>query len=335
MTSQPPRPETIEKLEAAVFSSFAMLAGMQLDLFTPLKDGPMNVGQLAQALSVGSAKLEPLLYSLVAAGLLTVQGQRFSNTPESDHFLVRGKPTYLGGRHENFSFQWNSTLMTSESIRASAAQAKLDFHDLTPEQQESFFRGLHPATLAAGRMLTTRYDFSAYRNLLDLGGGSGGLAIGVTEECPHIHATVGELPEVVAFTQRFIEEAGTKDRLSVTSTDALSGSINGSFDAVVMCNFIQVLSQDQARSALKNVIKAIEPGGDLYILGRILDDGRLSPANALNGNLFFLNIYDGGQAYTERQHHDWLAEAGFGSIERTTLPDGRSLLVARKPAERN
>ena len=43
MTSQPPRSETIEKLDAAVYPSFAMLAGMQLDLFTPLKDGPMNV----------------------------------------------------------------------------------------------------------------------------------------------------------------------------------------------------------------------------------------------------------------------------------------------------
>jgi len=332
MASQPPRPETIEKLEAAVFPSFAMLAGMQLDLFTPLKDGPMNVVELAQALSVGSTKLEPLLYSLVAAGLLTVEGQRFCNTPESDHFLVRGKPTYLGGRHENFSFQWNSTLRTSESIRAGAAQAKLDFHDMTPEQEESVHRGLHPATLNAGRMLPTRYDFSAYRTLLDLGGGSGGLAIGVTEVCPQIHATVGELPEVVAITQRFIAEAVTKDRLSVISADALSGSISGSYDAVVMCNFIQVLSQDQARSALKNVIKVVEPGGDLYILGRVLDDSRLSPANALNGNLFFLNIYDGGQAYTERQHRDWLTEAGFGSIERSVLPNGQSIIVARRPS---
>lgn len=332
MTTQPLRPKTIEKLEAAVFPSFAMLAGMKLDLFTPLKDGPMNVGELAQALGVGPTKLEPLLYSLVDAELLTVEGKRFSNTPESDHFLVRGKPTYQGGRHEQFSFQWNSTLKTVESIRAGAAQAKLDFHELTPAQEESFYRGLHPASLAAGHMLPNRYDFSGYRNLLDLGGGSGGLAIGVTEECPHIHATVGELPEVVAITQRFIAEAGTKDRLSVMPADLLSGSMNGSFDAVVMCKFIQVLSQEEARSALKNVIKVVEPGGDLYILGRVLDDSRLSPPNALNGNIFFLNIYDGGQAYTEGQHRDWLTEAGFGSMERTLLSDGQSVIVARKPS---
>ena len=104
--------------------------------------------------------------------------------------------------------------------------------------------------------------FHPNRTLLDLGGGSGGLAIGVTEECPHIHGAVGDLPEVVAITQRFIEEAETKDRLSVMSADALSGSIDGSFDAVVMSSFIQILSQDQARSAIKNVIEVLEPGAN-------------------------------------------------------------------------
>ncbi len=332
MTTQPLRPETIEKLEAAAFPSFAMLAGMQLDLFTPLKDGPMNVEELAHALGVGPTKLEPLLYSLVDAGLLTLEGERFSNTPESDHFLVRSKPTYLGERHKLFSFQWNATLKAAESIRAGAAQAKVDFQNMTPEQEESVYRGLHPGTLAAGRMLPTRYDFSAYRTLLDLGGGSGGLAIGVTEECPQIHATVGELPEVLAITQRFIQEAPTRERISVMSADILRDSINRSFDAVVICNFIQVMDQDQARTALKNVIKVVEPGGDLYIVGRVLDDSRLSPSSALNANLFFANIYDGGQAYTESQYRDWLSEAGFESVVRSAAPDERSIFVARKPS---
>ena len=112
----------------------------------------------------------------------------------------------------------------------------------------------------------------------------------------------------------------------------LSGSNNGSFDAVAMCNFIQIFSEDQAEIALKNVIKIIKPGGDLYIVGSVLDDNHLSPNTVLNMNIFFLNIYDGGQAYTEQQHRDWLAEAGFENTERTLLPDGRSIIVARKPS---
>ena len=89
MTSPPLRPDTIEKLNSAVYPSFAMVAGMQLDVFTPLKDGPLSVEHLAAALTVNPHKLRPLLYALVAAGLLTVQDERFSNTPEAAHCLVR------------------------------------------------------------------------------------------------------------------------------------------------------------------------------------------------------------------------------------------------------
>ncbi len=53
-----------------------MLAGMQLDVFTPLKDGPLTAEQLAAALNVKAEKLSPLLYALVAAELLTVEGTR-------------------------------------------------------------------------------------------------------------------------------------------------------------------------------------------------------------------------------------------------------------------
>ena len=41
MTSPQPRPETINKLRYGAESSLAMVAGVQLDVFTRLKDGPM------------------------------------------------------------------------------------------------------------------------------------------------------------------------------------------------------------------------------------------------------------------------------------------------------
>jgi hypothetical protein len=66
------------------------------------------------------------------------------------------------------------------------------------------------------------------------------LANGVTEACPHIHATVGDLLEVLAIAQRFIAETGENDRVSVMEADVLSGSINGSFDVVVMCILFRV-----------------------------------------------------------------------------------------------
>ena len=68
------RPEKIERLAMAVYPSFAMLAGMELDVFTTLKDGPLTGLQIAATLGVDPIRLPPLLYALVAADLLTVDG---------------------------------------------------------------------------------------------------------------------------------------------------------------------------------------------------------------------------------------------------------------------
>lgn len=326
------RPETIEKLRSAAGQFFGLLAGIQLDLFTPLKDGPMSAEQIAKAIGVGPAKLQPLLYALVAAGLLTVEKDLFANTSEADRFLVRSSPMYVGARRDYSTLdRWNSLLKTAWSIRSGLAQAKLDYHTTPEEGLESFYRSRHEETAAAGRNLVARYDFSCYRQLLDVGGGSGGLAIAAIEACPHLRATVVDLPTVTPITRRFVAEAGAADRVRVMAADAVNEVLTGSFDLVVLRSFIQVLSPDQVRGALQNVSAVMEPGGLIYILGSILDNSRLSPPEAVESNLYYLNIYDGGQAYTEREYKDWLAEAGFRGFERVILPNGTSIVTAKKP----
>jgi hypothetical protein len=98
------KPATILRRAYGIYPSLAMLAGMQLDLFTPLKDGPLTAAALANALSLQTDKLRPLLYALVRAELLTlVEDDNFANTPEADIYLVRGRDTYLGSTHELYS----------------------------------------------------------------------------------------------------------------------------------------------------------------------------------------------------------------------------------------
>lgn len=83
MESPVPRPDTINKLRFAADAAFAMLAGMQLDVFTPLQEGPKTAEGIAHAFGVGPARLRLLLYGSVVAGLLTEQDGRFSNTSEA------------------------------------------------------------------------------------------------------------------------------------------------------------------------------------------------------------------------------------------------------------
>lgn len=328
MTVSTPQPEIFEQLSDGVYRGTAMKAGVQLDLFTPLKDGPMSAGQIAEAIGVDTLKLRPLLYALVIAGLLIVEGDLFSNTAETDYFLVRDRPDYMGERLEGYFKLWNAILKTTESIRSGKPQAKMDFAVMPKDELEPFLRGLHWNTLRVGRALAKKYDFSSFRTLLDVGGGSGGLAIAMTEAYPDLQATVVDLPSVTPITQSIVAEAGASDRVQVMTADVVREPLSSSFDVAVLKSFINVLSPEQARQVLQNISQGINPGGAIYIAGGLaLDNSRLSPPDLVTFNILMINVYDGGQLYTEKEHMDWLTEAGFEDIQRG--PDMG--FVARKP----
>jgi SAM-dependent methyltransferase len=320
------KPATILRHAYGIYPSAAMLAGMQLDLFTPLKDGPMTAAALAKALSLPSDRLRPLLYALVRAELLRlVEGDRFANTPEADLYLVRGRDTYLGSTHELYSDLWRSALTAGQSIRTDRPQVKHDFTAMSDEELGAFFRGLHSGALATGRQLATTYDFAPLRSLLDVGGGSGGVSIAACQNCSALRATIIELPKVAPIAEAMVREAQLTDRVTVLAADILEDPPEGRFGVAVLRNLIQVLGPDAARRALRNVGQVIDQGGWLFIVG-------LAPAEAVYLNLAFLSVYDEGQAYTEQEHRTWLAEAGFTDVDvrYSAGPGAASIVSARK-----
>ncbi|HJO81502.1 MAG: methyltransferase [SAR202 cluster bacterium] len=168
--------------------------------------------------------------------------------------------------------------------------------------------------------------------MLDAGGGSGGVAIVMTEIWPEIHATVAELPLATPITEKVVEEESAGDRVGVVTADVTRESIPGAYDVAIVKALLQTLSPDGARVALGNISESINPSGRIFIIGSILDDSRTFPSESVLFNLNVTNIYDVGESYTEQMHRNWLADAGFADIERAApLRDGRSgLMTARK-----
>lgn len=330
--SAPPSMNALNALLFAPYPSFALMAACQLDVFTPLNDSVLTAEELAETLHVGVAKLRPLLYALVAAKLLTVNHERFANTEESSYYLVKGQPAYTGRRLDVAAKAWSSMMKTAESIRTGAGLAhdEFDYTRLPPEQLEVLLRGFHAPALAVGRMLAERFDFSLRRSVIDVGGGSGGTAIALLEKYPHLRATVFEQSNVAPVTQRLVAESSVADRVSVLAADAVRDALPGGFDGAILSAVIQTMSADEAQQLLHNVAHALNPQGELYIIGAVLDDSRLTPAEIATLNLLLINVYVAGQAYTESEYRTWLTEAGFEGIQREILPDWRSLISARK-----
>src|SRR5271156_5852229 len=119
--------ETIGRLQAGVAPALAMLAGMQLEIYTHLADQPLLADELATTLGVASDRLSRLLFALVVSGLLERQGDGFANAPEAAAFLVKGRAGYMGGAHELWSQLWHADLLTARSIREGKPATLHDF----------------------------------------------------------------------------------------------------------------------------------------------------------------------------------------------------------------
>jgi ubiquinone/menaquinone biosynthesis C-methylase UbiE len=209
-------------------------------------------------------------------------------------------------------------------------QAHADYASMDPERLLGIIGGLHPASLRSGRALADRYDFGAYAHVLDVGGGSAGMSIGLAEACPELRVTVADLPYVLPITQRYISDAGLASRIRTVGIDVLKTVLEGPFDAVVMRFFLQILSADEIPVALSNIAAALRPGGMLYTINFMLDDNRITPLASNLINVQFLSHYDRGQAYTDGEYRRWLTDAGFIDISRSEDVVGIPLLVARK-----
>jgi SAM-dependent methyltransferase len=331
MTPSSSQPETIRRLINDTVFSLAMLAGIQLNVFDALDGDPMTAEQVAAVLHVRPDRLRPLLYALVAAGLMVVEGERFANSPEASRYLVSGKPEYLGFNHASMASWWTELLGTAASIRTGTPQHRVDYANASPEELETLYSRFYPAAFKAGEELVRRYDFTRFRSLADVGGGSGGLSIAVTEACPHIKATILELPTAFPLTTRLIERANAAERVQVQAVDVIMGPLRGNFDVVVLRDFIQVLTVEQASRALKNVGRVVIPGGTIIIWSNgVLSDSLLFPVNALRFGLSAVNRWDEGGAYTESQHRMWLADAGFEGFTWEVLPSGESIITAKR-----
>jgi hypothetical protein len=157
------------------------------------------------------------------------------------------------------------------------------------------------------------------------------MAIGLCQACPRLEATIVELPRIARIAHDLIVASGLTSRIRAVDHDITQAPLAELHDAAVLRNFFQVLSPDAARRAATNVGRSVRPDGEVFIIGLLLDNDRGGPVGALGMNLFFLNAFADGEAYTESEYRAWLEAAGFTDITRAPFAGfDHSLMTAHK-----
>ncbi|HET8614016.1 MAG TPA: methyltransferase domain-containing protein [Actinomycetales bacterium] len=103
-------------------------------------------------------------------------------------------------------------------------------------------------------------------DVLDLGGGTGGLAVALAAQ-GHQVLVVDPSPDALAALERRAEESGVADRVRSVQADAATlADVVGAADADLVCCHEVLEHVDDPADALAEVVRAVRPGGIVSLL---------------------------------------------------------------------
>lgn len=318
-------------------------AAVELDLFGVMNrsDG-LTREQAAIELKIENRPADLLLAACAALGLLSKRGEVYTNTRISDEFLVEGKPYYFGGfvRYaERRQYPgWHNlpvALRTNRPTTWNPDEQASVFDPGDPLVLSMFWEAMHSMSTFTGRVLTQALpDLAQRKALLDVGGGSGALAIEVCRAFPNLRATVFELPFVCEIAAQKIAATSLNDRISTAAGDFIADErLPAGYDTISLSAVLHDWDEETGRMLLIKCFRALPSGGRIVILEDLLNESRTGPARASLVGINMLVETEGGKNYSGGEYSAWLADAGFRGIE--TIPcqsvTTNTLLVATKP----
>ena len=280
MAEPAPRPDTT-RLQRLVYSyrdAATLMAAVELGLFTQVARGAHTEAAVARALDLTPTNAERLVTAAVALGLLEREGETVRNAPDVARFLVEGEPTYAGAWMLFSKPDWNEWGRLAAHLRRQDTVVLGKYAEgFTVERARTYHEATYSIGMGAARRFARQVDLAGRRLLVDLGGGSGCYCIVAAQRHPALRAVVLDLPPVVEVTREFIASHGLADRVSARAGDFTRDPLPEGADVMVMASNLPQYSREIVQDVIARAFAALEPGGEMHLIGEMLDGARSGP----------------------------------------------------------
>jgi hypothetical protein len=320
------------------WASKTLLSAVELGLFTDLARHPADLDTLRVRHQLHPRAARDFLDALVALGFLQRSDGLYSNTPETDLFLDRRKPSYVGGMLEmangrlyRFWGDLTEALRTGEKQNEAKHGAEDFFVPLYADSDrlKGFLQGMSGLSRAANARIAQTSLWSKYRSFVDLGAAQGDLAVQIATANPHLSGIGFDVPPVGPVFTQYVSEHGLASRISFTPGDFLRDPLPKG-DVVLMGHVLHDWSLEQRRLLIRKAYNALPAGGALIVYEAIIDDERRRNVFGLLMSLNMLIETAAGSDYTGADCSGWMKEAGFRDTQVEHLVGPDSMVIGIK-----
>jgi len=319
---------------ASFWPTRVLQTGVLMGVFDALAGGPRTAAQLARRLGAKARSLELLLNALVGLDLLVKRGETYANTREAVRFLVTSSEECVAANVAHGAYMWDSWGRLEESVRTNAPARHERWRYRAPDQLRAFILAMHSGGRAKGERIARALDLEGRKHLADIGGGPSTYAIMFCRHYPGLRATVVDRAEVLPIAREVVARHGLEDRFGFVACDVVAEPrIPTRYDVAWVSNLVHSYDERTNLALLRKVVRALEPGGVLYLQDFLLDQTRAKP---LWPAVFALNMLvhtDGGRTYTEGEVKDWFKRLGLRKVRRLkiALANGAGIIAGWKP----
>jgi hypothetical protein len=302
-----------------------------MEVFTELAKGPETLDALTGRLGLHARSSRDFLDTLVALGFLERTNGAYANTPSTDLFLDKHKPSYIGGilemANQRLFHHWGhltTALRTGERQSEAAGSERETFAALyaDPARLKGFLRAMTGISHGANMVIAAKFPWEQYNSAADCGTAQGDLIVQVALKNPHIFGTGFDLPEVAPIFEEYVEANGVTSRVRFQGGSFFSDPLPKA-DVILMGHILHDWNLEEKKMLVRKAYEAIPEGGAFIAYDALIDDDRSKNAFGLLMSLNMLIETPGGFDYTGADCIGWMKEAGFCEtrVEHLVGPD--------------
>src|ERR1041385_1798366 len=279
-TNQPNAQEQMLQIISGFWISRAVFIIAKLGIPDLLKSGPKTAEELAEATKVHAPSLFRIMRALASVGVLSsADGGRFAQTPVSET-LVTDAPgslrwfavSELGQEHYPAWGNLMHSVKTGEIAFDNFFGIDIwEYFKQHPEDAAVFNNSMSSVTAVTNEAITSLYDFSGFKKLVDVGGGHGGLITSLLKSNPQLKGVLFDSPQVIEGARARIEAAGLADRCEIVAGDFFKSVPEGG-DAYIMKWIIHDWDDERAITILKNCRKQMPSNGRIILVDSVVPD---------------------------------------------------------------
>lgn len=339
-----PTPQNIMQIGTGYWPSKILLSAVNFQLFTMLagrkamsaKDIKAQLG-----LNCTDRHVFDFLDVLTGLGFLERDGlletALYSNGVDTDFFLDKNKPSYIGGLLEMLNNRlygfWGNL---EEGLRTGLPQNEAKsggniFDALYADANllKGFIHAMSGIQMGAFMTFAQKFDFSNARTLVDIGGSGGLLSLMVAKHQTHMTCTSWDLPPVAPIANEIIAQYQLHGKVKTANGDFFKDEFPKA-DIISMGNILHDWDEPTKLMLMQKAYDALPAGGSFVAIESVIDDNRRENVFGMMMSVNMLIETGTGFDYTFADFNNWAKAVGFTSTALLPLVGPSSAAIAYK-----